>query len=190
MRYLAFSMLVAAALPAPVAWPAPLPAEFAPVTWESDPRRLGELFPGAKVEQTTVPAPDGRTDHIYSVVGVTHPVFGMSHMAVHVYDSGKVWFIELETRERRAECLPIGLQPAPEYCRWRYTKELVDIFNQLKATLSKQYGRASGTRDPKNPRARYAEWRLQGFRLLLALESGEEQGDWSVNLMALPSLSR
>jgi hypothetical protein len=180
---LVFSMSLSLAASTPQR--SPLPAEFAPIRWDTDPTRLGELFPGAELDQTEYGGTLGQPRRKQFGASVERPVLGAAGIIiVTAAESGKIESVKVVTAERRPECSPIGALGAPRSCRWRYSRSLVDIFKRMRETLSARYGPGVAKPDPKEPRARYVQWRLGGYRLYLALDRGEEEGDWSVSLTA------
>jgi hypothetical protein len=180
---LVFSMSLSLAASTPQR--SPLPAEFAPIRWDTDPTRLGELFPGAELDQTEYGGTLGQPRRKQFGASVERPVLGAAGIIiVTAAESGTIESVKLVTEERRPECSPTGALGAPRSCRWRYSRALVDVFKRLRETLSVRYGPGVAKPDPKEPRAQYVQWRLVGYRLYLALDRGEEEGDWSVSLTA------
>jgi hypothetical protein len=180
---LVFSMSLSLAASTPQR--SPLPAEFAPIRWDTDPTRLGELFPGAELDQTEYGGTLGQPRRKQFGASVERPVLGAAGIIiVTAAESGTIESVKLVTEERRPECSPTGALGAPRSCRWRYSRALVDVFKRMRETLSVRYGPGVAKPDPKEPRARYVQWRLGGYRLYLALDRGEEEGDWSVSLTA------
>jgi hypothetical protein len=133
----------------------PLPAEFAPIRWDTDPTRLSELFPGAELDQTEYGGTLGQPRRKqFGVSGVERPVLGAAGIIiVTAAESGTIESVKLVTEERRPECSPTGALGAPRSCRWRYSRALVDVFKRMRETLSVRYGPgvASPTRKSHEP---------------------------------------
>ena len=150
---LVFSMSLSLAASTPQR--SPLPAEFAPIRWDTDPTRLGELFPGAELDQTEYGGTLGQPRRKqFGVSGVERPVLGAAGIIiVTAAESGTIESVKLVTEERRPECSPTGALGAPRSCRWRYSRALVDVFKRMRETLSVRYGPgvASPTRKSHEP---------------------------------------
>jgi hypothetical protein len=88
---------------------------------------------------------------MFGVSGIERTVLGAAVIMMMVGAPGPIDFVRVMTTERRSECYPIGAPKAPRSCRWRYSRELLDIFKRMRMSLSARYGPGVAKPDPTEP---------------------------------------
>lgn len=169
----------------------PIPTLFAPLSWEMDLKNLKKLFPKATIEEMeymTAHEDKYLKTKAFLISSLDWPHFGEVYIRIHHNNYRHITLIQIETRESRAECNPVPTASAPKWCRHQYNNELRKTFNDVGGEISRQYGTpvkiiGSGDYVP-DPRAMAYVWKRDGFKVIVDINSGEQE-DWSVTLTAM-----
>ncbi len=164
-----------------------LPEYFYPLKWDLNTEELKKYFQAKELEvYHGLKIKHNEKIYTNDSIGFSNidwKHIGLSSVGLYFAENKYVNQIIINLIENRPECDIYTHTKTPEYCRYNYSDELVEIVARIKEEIEKTLGK------PKkiyfNDKQLAYEWNTNTYSIYLRLINDEEDNTWDLHVIAM-----